>query len=273
MKKIILACDGKNFPNAAFDFANQLNQSEQLLLTGVFLHPVNFEDFLPNGFVSFNGPLVKFMEDEKVAYKKMIRHFEDICQRNGIEYRVHEESMNWNIDDISKETRFADMMIMSEELFCNDINLIEPNSFMLQTFRKAECAVLCIPEKQTVIDKIVFAYNGKKDCMFALKQFCFLLPELTSKEIKIVYINEDKNDSIPDFDYLEEYAARHFKTLDFEKLEFHENKNFTTWALNAGNILLVTGSFGRSGLSTIFKKSFLEDIITEHRIPVFVAHT
>jgi nucleotide-binding universal stress UspA family protein len=36
--------------------------------------------------------------------------------------------------------------------------------------------------------------------------------------------------------------------------------------------LLVSGSYGRSGLSQLFKKSFVNEIIAEHRLPVFIAH-
>jgi hypothetical protein len=36
--------------------------------------------------------------------------------------------------------------------------------------------------------------------------------------------------------------------------------------------IFLTGAFGRRELSTLFKKSFLSEIIHEHQIPVFVAH-
>jgi len=105
MKKIIFACDGKNFPAGAFEFIKDLNLSEPVLLTGAFLHSLNFEEFLPGVFAMYGGAVLEFMDEEKQELKAMIRHFEDQCQRNGIEYRVHEESMNWNISDLSKETK------------------------------------------------------------------------------------------------------------------------------------------------------------------------
>ncbi|WP_301923889.1 hypothetical protein [Ferruginibacter sp.] len=36
--------------------------------------------------------------------------------------------------------------------------------------------------------------------------------------------------------------------------------------------ILVSGSYGRSGISQIFKNSFIQNIIAEHRLPVFIAH-
>ena len=272
MKKIVFACDGKSFPNGAFGFVKDLNQGEQVLLTGAFLHSVNFEEFLPGFFAMSGGPIMKFIEEEKQQIKKLIQHFEEQCQRNGIEYRVHEESMNWNIEDLIKETRFADMMVMSEELFCNDMNTKEPNSFMQQAIHKSECPVVCIPEEYNPFKKLLFAYDGKKESMFALKQFCNLFPQFAESETKIVYAKDETNDEIPDMIYLEEYAGRHFKNLNFEKVPFNGKKYFETWAKDENDTLLISGSYGRSGLSTSINKSFVEAVIHEHHIPVFIAH-
>ncbi|CAN5751927.1 hypothetical protein BH11BAC4_BH11BAC4_18440 [soil metagenome] len=256
----------------AFEFIKQQNQAEALLLAGAFLHAVNFEEFLPGVFATYSGPVVQFMEEEKELLKKQVQHFEDLCHRNGIEYRVHDESMNWNIEDLEKETRFTDMMVMSEELFCNEFNQREPNSFMQQTIHRSECPVVCVPEKFRPFNKIVFAYDGGKDSMFALKQFCNLFPGFAENETNIVYARQGDNDIIPDLAYLEEYAGRHFKNLNFEKLPFNGKKHFGSWVKDKDDILLVSGSYGRSGLSTSISKSFIDDIIHEHHIPVFIAH-
>ena len=272
MKKIILACDGKNFPQSAFEFAKELQQKEPVLLTGAFLHAVNFEEFIPGVFAMSTGPVATFLEEEKTEHKKMIARFEALCQRNGIEYRVHEQSSNWNINDIVKETRFADMLLMSAELFCNDMNIEEPNGFMQQVLHKAECPVMLFPEAFKSFQKIVFAYDGKKESMFALKQFCNLFPQFSNIETKIVYTKEDDTDEMPDMIYIEEYAGSHFTNLDFEKLHFNGKKYFENWTRENNDSLVVSGSYSRSGLSTSLNKSFVEDIIHEHQVPLFIAH-
>ena len=38
------------------------------------------------------------------------------------------------------------------------------------------------------------------------------------------------------------------------------------------NAILVSGSFGRSMFSEMFRKSFVSDVIAEHKLPVFIAH-
>ncbi len=272
MKKIIFACDGKNFPKGAFEFVKELQQAEPVLLTGTFLHAVNFELIVPGVFATYGGPAMEFLEEEKAQLEKNIGLFAKLCERNGIEYRVHEESNNWNINDLAKETRFADLMVMSEELFCTYINIREPNGFMQQAIHNAECPVMLFPETFQPFKKIVIAYDGKKESMFALKQFCNLFPQFRNMETKIIYSKEDDNDQIPDMIYIEEYAGRHFSNLIFEKLHFKGKEYFETWAEENNDILVVSGSYGRSMFSTALSKSFVEDLIHEHHIPLFIAH-
>lgn len=273
MKKIIFASDGKSFPKGAFEFAKELHRHEPVLLTGAFLHSLNFEEFLPGVFAMYASPALEFLEEEKKLNKQITKQFEDLCQRNMIEYRVHEQSPNWNIDDLTKETRFADLMLMSEELFCNDINMYQPNSFMQQAIHKSECPVFCVPENYSPVKKIIFAYDGKKESMFALKQFCNLFPQLTALETKIIYAKDEADESIPDLIYLEEFAARHFSDLDIEKVVSSGKKFFEERGNELNNSMLVSGAYSRSGLSTSLNRSFVETIIHEHRIPVFIAHT
>lgn len=272
MKKIIFACDGKSFPKGAFELIKEMYKTEPALITGTFLHAINFEEFLPGAFSLSAGPSKEFFEEEQREFRSMVRQFEEQCQKNGLEYRVHEESMNWNIDNLVKETRFADLMVMSAELFCDDLNTRQPNSFMQQAIHKSECPVICVPESFLSIKKIVFAYDGKKESMFALKQFCNLFPQLSALPTKIVYAKDEASVEIPDLIYLEEYAGRHFKNLDIEKVPFNGKKYFESWAKDDNNTILVSGAFGRSGLSTAFKRSFVEDVIHQHLIPVFIAH-
>ena len=272
MKKIILACDGENFPKGAFEFVKELQQQEPVLLIGAFLHPVNFEIFLPGVFATYGGPAPEFLEEQKVQFEKNIHLFSELCERNGIEYRVHEESYNWNIKDLTTESRFADLMAMSEELFYTETNIREPNSFMQQAIHEAECPVMLFPETFRTFNKIVIAYDDKKECMFALKQFCSLFSQFKNMETTIIYSSEDATNNIPGLIYLEEYAGRHFRNLNFEKLHLKDKQYFETWTEENTDSLLVSGSYSRSLLSTSFNKSFVEDIIHEHHIPLFIAH-
>src|SRR5205085_6611668 len=122
-------------------------------------------------------PLVAYSDADIKAVKESIQKFEQKCQQSGMEYRVHEESDEYKIKDLVKETRFADLMVLSEELFFKQVNDVQPNSFMQEVLIKSECPLLIIPEHYIPFIQIVVAYDSKRQSMFALKQFCYLFPE------------------------------------------------------------------------------------------------
>ena len=271
MKKVLFACDGKNLAKGAFDFIKQLQQDEPVLVTGVFLHALNFELFLPGVFAMSAVSAMDFLEEEQTQYKETIAQFKQMCERTALEYNVHEESESLNIDDLAKESRFADLMVMSEELFCQELNPTEPNNFMRQAIHKAECPVMLFPENFKTFNRIIIAYDGTKDSMLAVKEFCNLFPQFCYMETKIVYAKNENSDDIPDMTLIEEFAGRHFPNLDFEKLSFNA-KHFDSWPDEYKDALIVCGSFGRGGLSNLIKKSFIENNIEQHRNPLFIAH-
>lgn len=271
MKKIILACEGGKIPDGAFEFAKLLRRQDDLLLTGVFLRVINFDLLIPASFAMSVAPAIEVLKEEEAEVKKMVSQFKESCERNGIEFTIHEGKESWNLDEFTKETRFADLVLMSEELFYSDIDNNEPNGYLQGAIHRSECPIMLLPESFEPFTKIVIAYDGKKDTMFALRQFCNLFPEYKDMDTQLVYVKENGDDTIPDMSYIEEYAGRHFSNLSFEKLSFDKGL-FTTWASELKNALVITGAYGRSALSLLFKKSFSKDIIQRHRNPLFIAH-
>jgi hypothetical protein len=71
---------------------------------------------------------------------------------------------------------------------------------------------------------------------------------------------------------MEELVARHFSNLTLFRLDINPKKYFGTWMQEKKSAMLVCGSYGRSGLSQMFKRSFVTDVIADHRLPVFIAH-
>jgi hypothetical protein len=67
-------------------------------------------------------------------------------------------------------------------------------------------------------------------------------------------------------------AVRHFKQLTITRLLMDAQGEFDQWLKAQQSPLLVCGAFGRSGISLLFKRSFVKDIIAGNQIPVFIAH-
>lgn len=136
----------------------------------------------------------------------------------------------------------------------------------------AECPIMIIPEKFDYPKSIILAYDGSPSSVYAIKQFSYLYPMLSDLDTLLVYASDRNEDDFPDYSYIEEFATRHFKNLTFFKLNADPKKYFDTWIEDVGKAWLVSGSYGRSSFSEVFKRNFVQDIIMEHKLPVFIAH-
>lgn len=115
------------------------------------------------------------------------------------------------------------------------------------------------------------AYDGTESSVYAIRQFTGLFPEICHLKTTLVYAGNEKN-GIPDRDLIEELASCHFKNLSVSKIFEENSKKFSNWLKDQFNPLLVSGSFSRPGISELFNKSFVINIIKEHTTPVFIAH-
>jgi hypothetical protein len=108
--------------------------------------------------------------------------------------------------------------------------------------------------------------------MFAMKQFSYLFPQFTDLPAEIVYIKDENSTSIPDLEHLRRYARVHFESMAFSKLHFKASRYFATWISEHKQVMLITGAYGRSPFSYLTKRSFAEQVVHEHKIPVFICH-
>lgn len=272
MKKIILAFDGIHFSEGAFEFARRLNELQPVLLTGIFFPQAayaNLWSYTEAMGVAF-VPLIVADESEQV--EKNIAHFEKRCVANGIDYRVHKDFFDFALPELKKESCYADLLILGSELFYKNISNDLPNDYLEEALHNVACPVILVPEKFDFPESIILAYDGSEDAVFAIKQFAYLFPELTKKKTLLVYSHEDETKDFPDKVQMEELVARHFKDLTLYRLDLNPKKYFAGWLLEKKSPILVSGAYGRSGLSKLFKKSFLKDVIAVHRLPVFIAH-
>ena len=271
MKKIILAFDGANFSDGAFEFARRLNEIEPVLLTGVFLpqiHLANLWSYARNESTNFI-PLLEGDESELV--KKNIDKFEKLCQSNGIDNRIHKDFYDFAIPELKEESLYADLLILGSEVFYREAGNT-PAIYLQEALHDVKCPVLVVPEEFDFPDNIILASDGRDESVFAIKQFAYLFPQLTSLKTLLVYVTKDTDKDFPGRIQMEELLARHFSDLTLFKLSVNSNALFKAWIEANKSGLLVSGSYGRSDLSRLFRKSFVKEIIAAHRLPVFIAH-
>jgi hypothetical protein len=227
---------------------------------------------MPVVFIPVSGPYLKIKEEEDLLVQKSQIKFMSAFENAAIKYEIHPHIGEWDRDLFVQESRFADLVVISEELFGANGLETQPNYYMMEALRASECPVVVVPENFTKIEHLAFAYDGGKECMHAIKQFIYLFPEYTDLPTEFVHIKEEAAGEIPDRTLLGEYTFCHFEAQYTSKLHFDPKKYLTSWLGNKKNVFLVSGSFSRSAVSNTFKKSFVEHVITEHTCPLFIAH-
>ena len=272
MKKVIIPFSGSQFSRGAVSFADALHSIKPILLTGVFLPAVDYARifFFPT---AFSAPTyIPIEEDfEEAGVESAIDQFAKYCQKNLIEYRIHKDIYDSAIPQLTKETRFADLMIIGSETFYKSGVTYGSDEYLKDALHETECPVIIVPEQFTFPSHIVLAYDGTAASVFAIKQFATLFPELCNRKTIMVFAGSEKN-KIPDQVLITELAARHFSDLTITKLNADSKEDVSNWFYPHKDALIVSGSFGRSGVSELFRKSFIMDIIKEYNTPVFVAH-
>ncbi len=273
MRKILLAFDGIHFSEGAFNFAKQLNEKNPILLTGVFLPQTSYAN-LWSYADGIGAPMfVPAINDEETdIIEENLKKFEELCIKNGIEFRIRKDFMDLALPELKKETRFADLLIIGEEKFYENMGSGNPNNYLKEALHSIECSVVLVPEKFDFPLVNILTYDGSESSVYAIKQFVYLLPEFKDNPTYLTYASNDGKTPLPEEAYIEELASRHFTDLTVSKLNIDTKKYFSTWVADKKSSILVAGSFGRTSFSQLFSKSFVLDIIKEHRMPIFIGH-
>lgn len=273
MKKIILAFDGMHFPESSLDFARKLNYKSPILLTGAFLPQVDYINLWSySGGGMAGATFIPLLEDEDAeAVSNNIKDFESWCRNNEVRYTVHKNYFDLAIPALKKETRFADLLILSSEIFYSQAGSRSPNEYLKEVLREVECPVVVVPENFDFPKHNIISYDGSESSVYAIKQFAYLFPELAKNPTLLVYANE-KESAVPDEADIRELLELHYPQSELNILAADSREYFSTWISEKKGSILISGAFGRSGISMLLKKSFVTEILEDHSIPVFIAH-
>mgnify|MGYP001546008814 CR=1 FL=1 len=274
MKKILLAVAENKLPEGAFEFIRQLNEINPVLVTGVFLREIIYTFDPAFSYYGMVGGTTYSPETEAIVQEDIQKHikwFENACQKNNIEYRIHNDTDDLIVHELVKETRFADLLVVSAEAFYQLSETTEPEEYLKSILHLAECPVLIVPQKFSFPENVALTYDGSDSSVYAIKQFAYVLNEFCNKEAVVVYEASEKDETMPDEVLIHELTARHFNAPTFLMLQ-EDILRLSAWVKAQQSSILVTGSYSRSNFSELFKKSFVSDIIREHKLPVFIAH-
>ena len=213
-----MAVDGTNFSTGAFEFVRELNEKASLLVAGIFVPQMDYANLwsyaTAGGSAGVFVPLVEDEENEEVA--KNIEKFEALCKKNRIAYHVHKDFFDFALPELKRESRFADVLILSGELFYKQVINANQFDYMRHMLHHSECPVLIIPEHFQFPDNNILAYDGSEESVYAIKQFAYVFPELAVNETLLVYAEEDREKDFPSKDLITELLDQHYKDPFFQ---------------------------------------------------------
>lgn len=64
----------------------------------------------------------------------------------------------------------------------------------------------------------------------------------------------------------------HFSNATWQLLVLPPTDGVNTWLAGHSNGIIVSGSYGRSGVSMLFRKSYITESIHDRQLPIFITH-
>jgi len=278
MEKILLALDAQHINTQTIDFACYVARLTNSRLTGIFL-----EDLLSEGVPRFEafqemGKLEQVADAREMPMairngmtEANIKSFRQSCECRGIPAHIHRDR-GIPLDEVVEESRFADLLIVDVETSFAEKRGSIPHKFVKDVLQMAECPVMLAPYSFHPIDEIIFAYNGSSSSVFAIKQFTYLFPELKQKKAIVVDVKEKEDHAIEHQYKMKEWLQAHYADVELKLLTGDPSDQLFGYLLEKKNAIVVMGAYGRSLLSSFFKRSHAHLIVKTVNLPIFVTH-
>ena len=277
MKKILLAIDATHMDTEVIHFACNIATLTHSTLTGYFISGYNEEEPVVN--MAFGMPYVESMVKDLPEYailkekkEENIRLFEKTCSVKGVRCQVLDHNTTNPAQTIIEESRFADLVILQATTTFETRMEEAPTGFSKEVLAAAECPVLVAPLNISDIDQIIFAYDGSRSSVFAIKQFTYLFPELADKKVIVLQVNENEELPVTEKDKLGRLLRMHYSSIGFQVLQGKPVDELFGYLLEKQNTMVVMGAYGRSWLSGLFKPATAGLLLKTLNLPFFITH-
>lgn len=275
MEKILLVINGQNTGTSSMDFACEMASLNQSKITGVFLKNLVLEDaggamidvpFYLETLTQITPAIAQTNVDEAVTL------FQEKCQHKSIESDVCVYS-DQLIKNVVFESRFADLLIIDPSTGVYETDDKLPSHFVKEILVKAECPVLLAPGKFEDIGEIIFCYNNTVSSVFAIKQFTYLFPQFRYKHVKLLEVTDSDSDEFSeDRNRLINWLREYYNGVSYHTLRGYVEDELVNYFLTKRKKFIVMGAYGRSILSSFFKKSSADALIRMLDMPIFITH-
>ena len=268
MKKIVIAFDNACLPKTCLDFAVSLHAEAPVFLFAIQLSAERKADYW-----NYAGALGKsFRPQLKDKVTDAMRHNLDMfvatCKSNHISFSLHEDTSEFAVEAVARETRFADLLLIARNHFFSNDGAVMTD-YLEQVLVNAECPLLLLPDDFVKPGEIVFAFDGSADASFAMKQCIYLLDEFRSLPAGILTLNH--KDNLLQQELLHDYLKTRFNHFS-QCMETIDESAWLKHVTEKNKPLVVCGAYGRSSLSYLFHKSFVDHLLSNNQVALFIAH-
>lgn len=272
--KILLALDATNFSIEQLQFPAFIAKQAKAELTAVFLENLT-EVYVP---FSKYGHLAGYQLSEKEndiirkeTIKNSIEVYKQACTESGLS-GSYTRARGVPEDETIAASRFADLLLMSDDLSFALSYEEEPTKFAEEVLTNAQCAVLVMPKAMQEINEVFFTSNGSFSSMYAIRQFTYLFPHFRDKKVTLLYVTENEDEATKHKRNIKEYMQHHYTNVEFKILMGSPSAAILSHLFKQNDCMVTFGAYGRSRFSQFFKKSKADNILKTLDMPVFITH-
>ena len=213
------------------------------------------------------------LTEEDQAKTEVISNFEKDAREAGLRYQIHND-FKITIAELVKQTTYADLLILSYQIFFNHITHEPDTSLLYQVLKGSRCPVLIIPDGMTSIKNIIFTYDSRESSVFAIRAFSGLFARSTKeKEVTILTVTPTAEEEIKNEGCLLNLVKQHYNNVGVQLLAGTRiSDEIMNFAQGIENPLVVMGAYGRSTISNLIIPSVARSIIRHSNMPLFIAH-
>ena len=275
MQRIVLATNELSGSPHALDFACYLGRLTNSKISGFLLEnlaPNNSQDLyrnsaMPEGYQRKSAASTSY-QSEVVAIDHSVALFKNACEKRGVRYSI-QRVKDKLVNQIVRESRYADIVVAEVEGSFHS----KTEHFIKELLEDAECPIVIAPESFEGIDEVVFTYNGTRSSMYAIKQFCYLFPQLDDKKVTVIEVDEEGVSSPEEKDKFREWMSGHYSSIGYTVLKGDTESELFAALLRKKNVFIVMGAYGRGRLSRFFKHSRADLLVKTLTQAIFIAHT
>jgi len=274
MRQILVAVSGAEVKSQVLDLACFFARFTDAVLMGMMMDTVeNLKEIQPASLAVHqgdNGSELELASKEELFLRNR-QCMSEACSNRGVELDFLTDQ-GVGLDDLIKESRFSDLIIVDPTISFERTFEGIPTVFLQHLLERTECPVIVAPESFDAIDEIIFAYDGGRSSMFAIRQFTQLFPELLNRKLTVLEVSDETDRMFTEKERLHLWLENYYTYINYELLYGRPKDELFGYLLGKERKIVVMGAFGRTMLSTLMSKSNARLILQAVNLPVFISH-